>query len=252
MERKVRRRGILPPYHPLQVLSWIFSILNIVTVGALYIPQRKFLELSGLYFVFQGLVALVTIVILIQDPTDPISIGKSCSMDSNIIATCSLCKTNVDPTSKHCGQCNRCVAGFDHHCKWLNTCIGKFNYKYFLSLILLVLFQMIILSLLACFMLIHFIHLENYSFVALTIILLVESLFVIFSDLNLIVLHIYLKYRKMTTYEYIVERRKKRSQVSIEENKKSRSYTEKFTELDNTRTIAGSGNSSEGKKIDED
>jgi hypothetical protein len=37
---------------------------------------------------------------------------------------CSICKTHVHPRSKHCGDCNKCIAVFDHHCKWLNNCIG--------------------------------------------------------------------------------------------------------------------------------
>lgn len=37
--------------------------------------------------------------------------------------------------TKHCGDCNRCVAVFDHHCKWLNNCIGGLNYSLFFGLV---------------------------------------------------------------------------------------------------------------------
>ena len=48
---------------------------------------------------------------------------------------CTLCRTFVHSSSKHCGFCGRCVNQFDHHCKWLNNCIGASNYSLFLGLI---------------------------------------------------------------------------------------------------------------------
>lgn len=41
----------------------------------------------------------------------------------------------VQPKSKHCRRCDKCVAGFDHHCAFLNNCIGSRNYRCFLSLL---------------------------------------------------------------------------------------------------------------------
>ena len=48
---------------------------------------------------------------------------------------CIICNTHVNNRSKHCGECNKCVAVFDHHCKWLNNCIGALNYKIFMILV---------------------------------------------------------------------------------------------------------------------
>lgn len=41
----------------------------------------------------------------------------------------------VQPKSKHCRQCDKCVAGFDHHCVFLNNCIGTRNYGAFIALL---------------------------------------------------------------------------------------------------------------------
>uniref|UniRef100_A0A1D1YVQ3 S-acyltransferase n=1 Tax=Anthurium amnicola TaxID=1678845 RepID=A0A1D1YVQ3_9ARAE len=47
---------------------------------------------------------------------------------------CTLCNAEVHRFSKHCRSCDKCVDGFDHHCRWLNNCIGRKNYITFLSL----------------------------------------------------------------------------------------------------------------------
>ena len=48
---------------------------------------------------------------------------------------CNVCKTHVLECTKHCQACNRCVAKFDHHCPWLNNCIGGSNYNPFFKML---------------------------------------------------------------------------------------------------------------------
>jgi len=51
---------------------------------------------------------------------------------------CVICCSNIDSSSKHCKECDRCVDNFDHHCYWLNNCIGGQNYAVFILLLILV------------------------------------------------------------------------------------------------------------------
>ena len=44
---------------------------------------------------------------------------------------CWVCETDVAEHAMHCKYCNKCISQFDHHCKWLNTCVGESNYPYF-------------------------------------------------------------------------------------------------------------------------
>ena len=165
------------------------------------------------------------------DPSDSSGSNKSFKF-------CTICKKSVDFTSKHCGQCNRCVSNFDHHCIWVNNCIGSENYKYFvLTIIFLELFM--IFQLISSVLVIIWVQnnskvIKNlfrneviFTFMALSI---VVSSFCAFSTGILIVFHIYLFFKKKTTYEYIVGRRK-RNRVAVDREIKK--YYEPY--LDNSR-----------------
>jgi len=126
----------------------------------------------------------------------------------NINFYCTICNSYVTRTAKHCGTCDRCVDRFDHHCKWLNNCIGKANYKLFIYLLLsvfsaeaiLLSFQLKVLSLNPSndpvFGLLIFDCILNCSFALLLT--------------YLISVHIMLKFKGMTTYEYIKAARKRK------------------------------------------
>ena len=223
----------------MQIASWIVTTLNILIVILIYFPESKDYYLFVIYIFSQSLSIIFALIITVTDPTDPISIGKDKHDKISVIATCSICETSVDPTSKHCGQCNRCVNGFDHHCKWLNTCIGYYNYKLFILLILSVFLQMASLTIYSTWILLHFIQSSKYVGVAISSILLAESFIFTVGDLNLIGLHIYLKIKGFTTFEYILEKRKKIQRLNNEKEDWKHSNTEKRSESDNYSSNTG-------------
>ena len=133
---------------------------------------------------------------------------------------CATCNVSVLESSKHCRQCRKCIQGFDHHCKWLDNCVGEGNYVAFFSLLCccttLVTFQA------ACVVYV----LVRYStdgaaasgvatasgtgasdahggYIAGLSVLLFVGVVAVYFVGELLVFHLVLVYRGMTTLEYI-------------------------------------------------
>ena len=149
--------------------------------------------------------------------------------DSEFVYVCDICLTHVQERTKHWRECNRWVSTFDHHCKWLNNWIGDQNYKPFMWLISMYLVSNIYFWIMYIIHLINIIRYKNSSFeliykpaidedsivvkIILWWIMLLLKLIIIFLNSHLIIMHIYLHVNKMTTYEWIV-RRKRNNKVA--------------------------------------
>ena len=138
---------------------------------------------------------------------------------------CNFCLNFVSFDSKHCKLCNKCVVRYDHHCKVLNTCIGKANYSSFMkTLLFCFLINLMISTFSGIFIQYYSNDKENLYFSStrlssiintkvvfiLSLICLAFSLIWSVSIILLFGFHLHLMRKNLTTYEYILIKRKKK------------------------------------------
>eukprot|EP00441_Pelagodinium_beii_P035400 CAMPEP_0197637576 /NCGR_PEP_ID=MMETSP1338-20131121/12757_1 /TAXON_ID=43686 ORGANISM="Pelagodinium beii, Strain RCC1491" /NCGR_SAMPLE_ID=MMETSP1338 /ASSEMBLY_ACC=CAM_ASM_000754 /LENGTH=279 /DNA_ID=CAMNT_0043210013 /DNA_START=141 /DNA_END=980 /DNA_ORIENTATION=+ len=152
------------------------------------------------------------------DPVDPLvkasEDGLEPDLSSEDTLYCRYCESSVQLDSKHCWDCNKCVANFDHHCPWLNTCIGARNYGGFYVTIWSMLAVMGITTAAAILILIRSLTTEDYDtkwvVFGIDVIILAINFFLSFLDFALVFFHTYLCIADITTYEYLTGKVSKR------------------------------------------
>ena len=247
------RNGFRTPFHYKQVFSWIYFIINSSSFFCLTHKTINNLIVFLIYGLINLIVLIIAIIIMYSDPTDPIfrkekekqifcqtnkltyNLQISKSMDF-----CIFCCSNVDSSSKHCKLCDRCVNGFDHHCDWINNCIGKQNYTKFIILLLSILIYSIYSSIFEFYSLYQVIVVSPSEFL---IVVIFSSIFglvnsiVIILDAYLIIMHIYLKYLNMTTYEFIFQNLIKKSENTKTNKIKRVNEISNITEISQTNIL---------------
>jgi len=230
-----RKNGFMRPYNAFQMIAYVVAILDTMLMfifGFTALETAAAWVLGILGAISTCLMITSCILVTKSDPADTLMFAKIHDDDEvfeeirtkfpqGAVAHCELCGT-VSSKSKHCRACNKCVSTFDHHCKWLNNCIGDRNYRPFFILLISVacysFFNVIVCT-------IAMIEYEsalsrwgerlriwmdsNALFFTLMVILLLINLVIVIFDVQLLGLHIYLRYHHLTTFEYIHQYRLK-------------------------------------------
>ncbi|XP_069769423.1 palmitoyltransferase ZDHHC11 isoform X2 [Narcine bancroftii] len=149
---------------------------------------------------------------------------------------CYLCEVDVGMKAKHCSTCNKCISDFDHHCRWLNNCVGRRNYRFFFHTVVSAVLGILLVTLVIIYVFVQqfvnpaelrtdpqFKNVRGNTWLAflpiapvetsqagiltvagITIILSLASLMLLG---HLLCFHIYLYFKKLSTYEYVVRKR---------------------------------------------
>jgi hypothetical protein len=150
---------------------------------------------------------------------------------------CWVCELSVAEHSMHCKYCNKCVAHFDHHCLWLNTCVGEANYEFFYNILwstcaMLVVHFSIMLGLVVAIFTDGPTQQradEWFSAGLSELVLGVLIFFIVFdvicisAAVQLLLFHIGLRRKGLTTYQFIVtDNARKRQDLQKKEERRSK------------------------------
>lgn len=232
-EVRTRTNGFQRPLHPLQMLSWVVVSLDVILFSLFGIPLIEAQALKVCVAVCFGTSIVVLVLAAIQatgvDPADPhirrqdhgVQVNKD---EDEKLPYCVQCDSPVFQRSKHCRACNKCVREFDHHCMWVNNCVGASNYRAFATCIgAVAVMTFNILGVSAYLFLDYFINgeefelrVEDYPVLGDTprevvipplCFLIIVNLPFFVLDMQLVILHIFLTWQNVTTFEYIMNKR---------------------------------------------
>jgi len=231
---KVKDHGLVWPWHPQQVGTWVTTTILVLTFylflvpGTLYIHKAYSIVIWVVYGLLLGGVFIYWLKSTLSDPTDRnVIYERQCRKEKIEVEEndeleyfCDVCEAFVHDRTKHCGDCNRCVDLFDHHCKWLNNCIGGKNYSYFLILISILCAKTLVFQGVSIIFVVtafadedkfqegfydyYGTSLNRYGLIVYIIILFLLCCLIVFFTTSLIWLHIKLNRWGLTAYEYIV------------------------------------------------
>lgn len=233
-EARVRTNGFQRPMHVLQLSSWVVVGLDVLLFAIIGIPLIEADALKGIISVCFGTSVIILVFAAFQatrcDPADPhirrqehgVEVNKE---EDESLPYCVQCDSPVFARSKHCRVCNKCVREFDHHCMWVNNCVGAQNYRAFATCIVAVAVMTANILGISAYLLIDYFVNEEFEIrwhrhilfgdvtkeVALVpfFFLVVVNLPFFVLDMQLVILHMFLTWQGVTTFEYIMNKNNK-------------------------------------------
>lgn len=213
----MRKHGFSKPLSFFQILTWGVFFVLICSFYFFYLPVSpinqicyvsipySFIMLATLFFGYKATIC---------NPCDS-HLTTSIRVNHKSTKRCTVCKASVLMSSKHCSICDKCISGFDHHCKALNNCIGSKNYSSFFKLIISLEGLLLIQFSSGIYILFyHTITTNNIGLIVFLVIELFIVLVLIVLNTLLIFFHIWLKFKKISTYEYVISKRTNTALVS--------------------------------------
>lgn len=247
MIKAKRRNGFSRPFGYYQMLSWAFIIFEILFAPLFIVCVLRVGEIVICMKVICSSILVISFVFLIifWIKVSVIDFSDNQKYDIQNGKLCNYCLGIVNFHCKHCKVCNKCVIKFDHHCNLLNTCIGEKNYKDFIFMLVSALvFHLNIVGFSLVNIIWYFFFESSFTgrnerylnLVNLKAVIIINfscsatGLIICLYIIFLLCFHWYLKYKNMTTYEYIIANKaKKATRVSTKDTNVNR------TEIENVK-----------------
>lgn len=218
------------PLHPLQVLAVVLVSLDAVSFPLVFLRRLEDLwvrvAVGWVYLISVTAVLVFGAVCTWVDPSDPSVVG-SCTFAMRKANSalpeccfCPVCEALVHAKSKHCTLCRKCVEGFDHHCKWLNNCIGRRNYCYFVGCVVAVFVMastIIVVSAYTVYQVRWALAAEGHEWDWPSTMLILLNIGPWALNLHLILFHMHIRGKNMTTYEYIRNKQQQQQQGAADD-----------------------------------
>lgn len=253
-----RRNGFEAPFDKLQVLSWIICTYLVLSFFLVVVPLQDDTTKVWSSIVYALLLTVFCFLTLRTGGKDPVDQTTLMSLQqtprdipSSELLYCCFCKCKVHKRSKHCGLCNKCVSDFDHHCKWLNNCVGGSNYKNFFRLINVGFVFTAYHSAIALWVFLsvlaesgfpksapagsYFVGVDRTGLLVALMSSCALAAFASTMLFHLIVFHLYLQNKKLSTYDYILIQRAKKAEVQNNPPPASRSRSKVEPEVTEAR-----------------
>ncbi|POM82392.1 DHHC palmitoyltransferase family protein [Cryptosporidium meleagridis] len=185
----IRKNGFQKPFVALQILIWALFGLNILAYYTFVIPSLPLLLATII-----GIISALLCVIVFTLGWKVTAINPGYSEEDSLFnssnlncSECKICHLFFEENSKHCKLCNKCIPRYDHHSTISSIIMETMNnntYIYWNS---------------------RLYFWSPITFYTIGILILAIDIPLLILNGHLFVLHCYLVFRGVTTYEYLTK-----------------------------------------------
>jgi hypothetical protein len=212
----MRKNGFSMPFNKLQIGCFVLLVIFVLSFFGVVLPLSSVHVLpvaSVPYTAFLALIAFYGFKVMVCNPGDPVLIFQKRGNRKGL-KICTVCDSQVMINSKHCTLCEKCVAGFDHHCRVLNNCIGSANYADYFKLILCFEAFAGVQCAVSTIVLEEIRTSNQWLFIFLVLEVFLLSMSLLFNG-ALVIFHCWIKCLGVSTFEFIVNRKRSKSIVPV-------------------------------------